>query len=285
MSKTPFEYSVLHYIHDLVTEEFLNIGIALYSKEKRFFAVRFLTRYSRLTEAFPGVEGDFYREYIGGLERRFEKLSREINTPQANFKYELPEKISQILSSVLPTDDSSIVFDAPKVGIADDIEAVFNELYTRLVEKYLQKPKEFTRSDEDVWSLYSKPLRSKNIIARLAPHVVKTPNDNLEFDYAYKNGRWSLFQPISLDLKSADSIKKKARLWLGNQMVLKQSEDVVGLYLLLGKPSQDDPILTKAYENAKEILLQEQVEYTRKLVEEDQIEGFTEEVNSLTKDH
>lgn len=279
-NKIPFQYAILQYRHDLVTGEFLNIGLALYSKEKQFFQVRLLTKYSRLTDAFPGSDGEFYRKYIGFLQRKFDKLSKEIMIPQFKFTDNKSLGIRELLNSVLPKDDSSIIFDHPKGGVSEDIEGVFSQLYDRLVEYYLHGDEKGTRSDEDVWSSFSKPLKEQDVLAHLRPHIVRTSNDTLEFEYAFKNGRWSLFQPVSFDLTSATYIKRKARLWLGNQMVLKHSAEILGLYLLLGKPKEADTALAKSYGEAKDILSQEEVGYKREIIEEDEATDFAKDIKS-----
>jgi hypothetical protein len=250
---------------------------------KGFFQVRLLTKYSRLTDTFPSADGEFYRSYIASLQRKFDTLSKEIMSPQLNFVASAPGKIEDILNKLLPKDDSSVIFDQAKSGVTDDLVGTFNELYFRLVEYYLQAEEKGTRSDEDVWITYSKPLREQRILTLLAPHTIRTENDTLDFEYAYKNGRWSLLQPISFDLMSAYNIKKKARLWLGNQMVLKNSKEELNLYLLLGKPNENIPALAKAYNQAKDILTQESVDYNRNLVEEDEAADFAKEVSGQFK--
>ena len=41
----PYTFSILRYIHDGVTAEFVNIGVAVYSGDSAFLAARCTTQY------------------------------------------------------------------------------------------------------------------------------------------------------------------------------------------------------------------------------------------------
>ena len=46
--KTAYSYSVLRYMHDAVTQELINIGVAVYSPEGKFFDAICTTSYRRI---------------------------------------------------------------------------------------------------------------------------------------------------------------------------------------------------------------------------------------------
>ncbi len=48
--RTPYSFSVLRYVHDAVTQEFINIGVAVYPSEAGFLRAVCTTRYARITE-------------------------------------------------------------------------------------------------------------------------------------------------------------------------------------------------------------------------------------------
>ncbi len=45
MNEVPFQFAVLRYIHDPATQEFLNVGIVVYSKEARYIRAQVSSRY------------------------------------------------------------------------------------------------------------------------------------------------------------------------------------------------------------------------------------------------
>ncbi len=53
--KTPYSFSILRYIHDPVTHEFVNIGVALYSPEAGFLRSICTTHYARITQLFTKI--------------------------------------------------------------------------------------------------------------------------------------------------------------------------------------------------------------------------------------
>jgi hypothetical protein len=86
-------------------------------------------------------------------------------------------------------------------------------------------------------------MQAKRIIAKDYDH---------EFEHAWRNGTWNLYQPVSMDLLDADSILDKANRWLGRATNLKDSEDQFHLWMLLGEPRNEK--LRAAYARAINIL-------------------------------
>ena len=50
--KTRFSFRVLRYVHDPVTQEFVNIGIAVYAPERGFLKAKCATLYARIRRMF-----------------------------------------------------------------------------------------------------------------------------------------------------------------------------------------------------------------------------------------
>ena len=155
----PFQYSILRYIHDLETGEFLNVGLALYSKQGKYFRAQLLNKYGRITDTFPGADGEYFRRYINNFQRILYGLSNKINSNQIDMFPKQVDKIENLLASVLPPDDASIRFSEPHEGLVEDLDVVFDELYIRLVEQYLKVPERESRTDDEVWQAYQNPLK------------------------------------------------------------------------------------------------------------------------------
>ena len=60
--RTPYSFSVLRYVHDPVTQEFVNIGVALYSQQVGFLRAICTTRYARITQMFTSIDGNRFRQ-------------------------------------------------------------------------------------------------------------------------------------------------------------------------------------------------------------------------------
>ena len=50
-----YTYSVLRYVHDVTSGEFVNVGVALYAPKARYLGALCRTTYSRLNKVFPGM--------------------------------------------------------------------------------------------------------------------------------------------------------------------------------------------------------------------------------------
>jgi hypothetical protein len=275
----PFQYSILRYTHDVGTGEFLNVGLVLYSKSARFFQSRLLLRYRRLTQTFPGADGEFYRRYISHLQRSLNEVSTEVGSDQMQlFGEGLPDRIEFLLQRVLPLDDSSIQFSEVRGGLADDLEAAFDQLYYRLVEQYVIVREAPSREDDDIWQVFRPPLQESGVLDHLQRYEVYTEVESFQFDHAWKNGRWNVLKPLSFDLVHPGNIRRKAREWMGAAHIMEEAQDLSGLFFLLGHPSNPstgDKLVQKAYSDAVRILKRTPVARLKlELVEEDDAQSF-----------
>lgn len=248
--KTTYSFTILRYVHDIVTGEFVNMGVALYAPEARYVSAICNPRYGRLSKLFLDVNGDHLRSLMHFIQARFEEHETKINCELA--LEGKPKSIMDIAASILPHDDSSLQWSEPGGGVTENPAATLEQLYARLVEKYEQRTQMPSRSDDDVWRTYRKELESKQIMARLQPKRIVAKDYDHKFDHAWKNGVWNLFQPISMDLHDADSILDKANRWLGRATNLKDSEDEFRLWMLIGEPTIEK--LKPAYSKALNIL-------------------------------
>ncbi len=230
--KTPYNFTVLRYMHDIVTGEFVNIGVVLYAPKARFLSAACTPRYGRLSRMFCEVNGEHFKQVVRyiqvKLEEEGEKLISELPFDA------MPKSVTEFTARVLPPDDSSLQFSPEGFGLTENPETALEQLYTRHVEKYYEKPERQSRSDEDVWKLFKKPLEEKRILGSLMPHQIIGNNYEYEFKYAWKNKLWRVQEPVSFDLMEASSITDKANAWLGRITSLVDGGEPFKLNILLG---------------------------------------------------
>ena len=70
--KTTFTYTILRYVHDIATGEFVNMGLALYAPEAKYVSATCSQRYGRLSKMFLDVNGEHLRSLIRYIQARFE---------------------------------------------------------------------------------------------------------------------------------------------------------------------------------------------------------------------
>lgn len=280
MSEVPFQFSILRYIHDPVTEEFINIGIVVYSREAKDIRAKVMSRYGRLSSTFLSIDGNYYRRVAGHIERQLN--SYKTSFKQMNLYESLPATIEVILSQVLPPDDSSLVFSQAGAGLSTDLEETLERLYIRLVGKYIEKDKRESRNEQEVWQVFSSHLDKKMITPKLESVSIKTDTYEYQFTHAWKNERWHPLEPVSFDLVKKGSILEKANRWIGRAMILDASKKIETLYLLIGAPS--DPRLDEAYKHAM-INMERNIQLPLELVEEDKAALFSENFAALMEKH
>ena len=277
-TRIPFQFKVLRYIHDSFTGEFLNVGLALYAKNSPYFRVRLLHKYARITNAFPGTNGEHYHKYITSLQNKFDHLAEKVNDKQITLESWPPEYLDELLSQILPPDDSAIQFAPAQGGMAGNLDDVFNDLYYRLVETYIPVEEHLSRNEREIWNLFSKPLRSSYVIGLFRSTII----EDVELEHAWKNGHWKALQPISFDLQQASYIQNKSRLWLGTNLLLNKSPEISKIYYLLGKPRRDDNTLQRAYSKAKDLLASLNAKKVE-IIEEDEAEDFANAISAQIK--
>lgn len=282
-----FQYALIRYFHDPETEEFLNVGLVLYSRLGEYFQPKILTKYRRITNTFPGADGESFRRFAEHLQRSLSRLSDQINNHnrQKEMFKELPNDVLSLVHAILPLDDSSIRVSEPKFGISNDFGKTFVSLFERLVETHLDIKEKRSRSDDDVWNIYKPPFEQQKLIDRFTKHKISTPLEEFEFDYSWKNGAWNVLKPLSFDLLKPGSIRSKARSWLGAELLLHNSaKDLGHLYFLLGAPQNGNKDLIRAYDNAK-LILSSAPNGKFHLIEEDEAEDFARDIKPKFEDY
>lgn len=248
-TKTPYTYTVLRYVHDVATGEFLNVGVALHAPAQPFVNVLCRTAYKRLKDVFPELDGDGFRTSMRHVTSQFEKFHDEIRDqlPLRNHA-----SVMEFAQSVIRTDDSSLQWSATGSGLSANPEATLEQLFERMVTRYDHRTTAPRRDDDDVWRHFSKALQQRQVLKHFTPKTISVQDDQVEFQHAWKNGAWHCLAPLSFDLASADSIRDKAHKWLGQLASVQNSPERFQTYFLVGEPSQPD--LRDAFESALSIL-------------------------------
>ena len=131
--KAAYSFSALRYVHDPVTQEFVNIGVAVFSPAARYFRAICTTSYSRITQMFRKVDGRGFRRFARYIQDRICAVGQEYASagPSAEGL-----TIERMLAKVLPADDSALQFSSVGVGLSGDLDRTLNELYQRHVQRY-----------------------------------------------------------------------------------------------------------------------------------------------------
>jgi hypothetical protein len=269
--KIPYSYVTLRYVHDVVTGEFANIGVVVYSPSQRALRSRFTTSYERLNAIFLKIDHAHFRAMVRYLGNRFAEMEEELRDA---LQFAPVTGITELVRRVLPPDDSSLQWSETSGGFTSNLDQTVQELYARLVERYERSSEQQSRTDEDI----ARPFKAKLERKKVAPKVVEKPivakDYQYNFQFAWKNSIWHLYEPVSFDLMDPNSIVEKANKWLGRGVALQDASEHFKLYFLLGEPRQAGT--RKAFEHARHLL--QKIPGEKKLVRESELDEFAEKV-------
>ena len=280
MKKTRYTFTVLRYIHDVVTGEFANVGVLLYAPEVKFLEARCVGTYGRLAAFFGVVDGEHFKRVMGHVAGSVAVLGEQLFTRLPMFGG-APKDVIGCAREILPADDSSLQFSMPGSGLTADPAEVLRQLYERFVERYGKRPQPDTRQDSEVWPVFRRALGERQILSRLHPKRIVAPDYEHEFPHAWKDGTWNTAEAISLDMAAAGDILEKANRWLGRGVNLSDSSEPFKLYLLVGRPSLEK--LKVTYAKATNIL--HKMPCPHELIPEDQAPAFAEMVAADLREH
>ncbi|HME05596.1 MAG TPA: DUF3037 domain-containing protein [Bryobacteraceae bacterium] len=276
--RTPYSFSVLRYIHDPVSQEFINIGIAVYSREAGFLCAICTTHYARITRMFARIDGNRFRQLTRYIQEQINKIGENLSS---ELPFEPSRGIEHLLTKVLPQDDSSLQFSNAGVGLSHDLEGTARELFDRYVERYSFNADSSRRDDEDIWRTFREPLERRHVTAHLAPKRIVAPNYDYEFQRAWKNKIWHLYEPVSFDLVDGGSIVDKANRWLGRATSLNESSESFEIHFLLGEPW--DSRLQGNFIKAQNIL--NNVPGKKEFIRESEADDFADELEKELRRH
>ena len=98
----PFQFILLRYLPDELTQEFANVGVVAYAPGE-FLGARFNQRIKRLNGFFDAVDKRHFKPLVSGLERRINKRGEELED-------HVSKKLGEIVKTVLPQDNSCLLY-------------------------------------------------------------------------------------------------------------------------------------------------------------------------------
>jgi Protein of unknown function (DUF3037) len=276
-TQSPYRYTVLRYVHDITTGEFMNVGVVLKSPDSARVRAKFKLAFGRIKSAFPSVDAAAHRTRMRMLQKAFDGLNDDLAS--AGLAVE-SESLTALVKRILPADDSGLQWAPIGSGLSRDLDATLQNLYERFVTKHDTDAAADRRKDNDVWREFRSELEQRNVLSYLTRKTIEAPDDSVTFSHAWKNGAWHCFEPVSLDLASDSSIKEKAHRWLGQIASVHRSHEKFKVYFLVGKPSESR--LEKAYDQAVKILAQAP---ESKVIEEKDAKSFSKKIANDIRAH
>jgi Protein of unknown function (DUF3037) len=278
IKKQKYSYTALRYVHDVMTGEFVNVGIVLFVPSTATVKVKTRSTIGRIKDIFPDLQRVAFVNAMKAIDRGIKKVSKECAETSLLSR---DVDAGALARMALPSDDSSLQWSPVGGGLTDDVDKTFERLFERLVARY-DTHSAHRRTDDDVWKPVRDKIAERNIDVELIKKTITGTSDEIAFEHAWKNGKWHAYEPISLDMADAEGIKDKARKWRGHlDAVHDGASEQVKLHLVIGAPSQLS--LIPAYENAVKILSSSPFQPT--IYSEDQIDELVDQFEDEVRAH
>ena len=108
-----FEYAVVRFVPSIERGEFVNVGLVMMCKRRRWLRCRFHIASERVLALFPGADIDLLRKQLVSFER--------ISEAHERFRW-----LTAVRSACIAT-------SRPHPGHADNLESAFDTLFNELV--------------------------------------------------------------------------------------------------------------------------------------------------------
>ena len=263
-----YSYTILRYVHDVVSGEALNVGVVMHAPAAGFLAVRTRKTMGRLKHVFPDLDRRAFVDAMKAVDRGLASIAKK---GSGESLFDAQTDARRLALKVLPHDDSALQWSSVSTGLTTNPAKTLERLYERYVARFDRKPDHRRRTDEDIWRPVRDKLAERNVHVPFEPKVIAGTQDRIEFKTAWRNGRWHAYEAVSFDLADADHIKDKARRWRGHLSAVGEgSSEDIDLHFVLGFPR--DGSLMPAYETAKHIL--EGARFTKEVVDESDVDDL-----------
>jgi hypothetical protein len=281
MKRFTYTYCVVRYIHDPAAGEALNIGVLLCAPEIDLISVKLEYHFERLSETFANFDGEAYRKLLKQLEAGVMRVADQESG--ALFRqHDVLTDAHKLAARLVPDRDLSLQFGPMMAGVSSDPADELHHIFVRMVQSQYPEKRKERRTDEDVWAQFQKRLAGQCIIPYLRPKAFTSSEYSLKFDHAFKNQRWHVLQPVTMDYSRPEGLQERATKILGATTILQGDPELGKLYVLLGEPRNSSNRV--AYEKAKN-LLHKRMPVEHEIVEEREADEFAKEIASYMREH
>ncbi|HBL76346.1 MAG: hypothetical protein A2W90_08405 [Bacteroidetes bacterium GWF2_42_66] len=269
-----FKYSVLQYIPSQVLNERVNIGIIVFFPDEGSIHFIYPASFSRLKGFFKSFKEAKIKAYLNQIEKNIKLINKRDSLFFTDFNND--EGLYTLIDQeILKSDDSALQFSSffKSLSYTTDKIKIINDLYNQFFEDYITKPVSSHITEDAIRKTFIKQIKSKSpeLINKFqVDYIIKTENNEFQFDFAWQNGSFNLVKPVSFDLQETKKIQEKSILLYGNLSLLSDIA-IINNYrfdLLVAKP-QNKSIFSsfdralKTIEKAsvkKSIILQSEIE-------------------------
>jgi hypothetical protein len=128
-----YTYTVLRYVHDIGTSEFLNAGVVVASCDTPYVAAKFRTTCGRVKRAFPSLDTEVFLARMKRLQACFDDIDAvrclELRSREGS-------SIAAWMRCLLPVEDRALYWSPIDHSVGGPPAATLQSLYERCVTRH-----------------------------------------------------------------------------------------------------------------------------------------------------
>ena len=269
---TTYHFRVLRYVHDVSTEEFVNIGVVMWIPEHSTLMFRVNEQSRRLSGFFNNFDSKSYRQMIHHLQSSFNKVALDLPTLRL-FKYK-PENTSEIFYELVREDASCFQWSSLMSGISTIPEQRLDQLFEEFVIFRKSPGPVQRRNKRMIWSTVLKALKAHDLERHVQfRFTMKAASFDCPFKMSWNNGILQVLEPISLTLQDPVEIIDIANAWSGRLSILAEEHTFKCTAVI---PPADKYVNMTAYNQAYAILKNAQA--MREVIREDEVDDYMPQI-------
>ena len=265
---TTYHFRVLRYVHDVSTEEFVNIGVVMWIPEHSTLMFRVNEQFGRLSRFFNNFDSKSYTQMIRNLQSSFNRVALDLPTLRL-FKYK-PENTSEIFYELVREDASCFQWSSLMSGISTIPEQRLDQLFEEFVIFRKSSRPVQRRNKKMIWSTVLQALKAHDLKEHVQFQVMmKAASFDCPFRMGWNNGIRQVLEPISLNLGDPVEIIDTANTWSGRLSILSQ-ENTFNCTAVIAPA--DKSVNIKAYNQGYAIL--KDACSMREVIKEDEVNDY-----------
>src|SRR5882762_6506059 len=128
--KQQYGFVILRYVHDVLTAEFINVGVVMYVPSEGRVIAKTRNTMGRLRGVFPDLDRAAFNSAMSSVRRGFQKIAKRKSTAGL---FKSHDSVLAIAKEAVPHDDSSLQWSPVGGGLTGNTQETFDRLYNQFV--------------------------------------------------------------------------------------------------------------------------------------------------------
>jgi len=120
-----YEYAVIRFVPNVEREEFINVGVILFSKQNNYIKIRYQVNKAKIIAFFPDTDFEILQQHL----EAFEKICCGAQAGGSIARYDVPERFRWLTA----VRSASIQTSRPHPGFSENLDETLEKLFKELV--------------------------------------------------------------------------------------------------------------------------------------------------------